>query len=145
MLHEELIRVGRNNPSPVSRVLILGYYDGATDGVLQLGDGGPVFRFDWTDEVRNPDGCDARSYTLRPLDAGALDRLTAILADYHEPKWPAWLPQWQFPTAEIQTDVTAQVDAILAQADEPEWEIATFDTVTFASLEAVPLTALLPV
>ena len=145
MLHEELIRVGRNDPSPVSRVLILGYYDGATDGVLQLGDDGPVYRFDWSDEVHNPDGSDARSYTLRPLAIDALDRLIAILADYHEPKWPAWLPQWQFPTPEIQADVTARVDAILAQADEPEWEIATSDTVTFASLEAVSVAALLPV
>ena len=139
MLHEELIRVGRNDPSPVSRVLILGYYDGATDGVLQLGDDGPVYRFDWSDEVHNPDGCDTRSYTLRPLAIDALDRLIAILADYHEPQWPTWLPQWQFPTPEIQTDVTAQVDAILAQADEPEWKILATDAVEFSSFDARPV------
>ena len=131
------IHPGTNAPSPVSRVLILGFYDGATDGVLQLGDGGPVYRFDLCDEEHNPEGCDTRSYILRPLADDALDRLTAILAEYHEPKWPAWLPVWQFPTPQIQADVTARVDAILA-AGEPEWVITTTDTVEFTNFEAHP-------
>lgn len=132
------IQAGPNEPSAISRVLILGYYDGATDGVLQLGDGGPVYRFDWADEEHNPVGCDTRSYTLRPLSDDALDRLTAILADYHEPKWPAWFPRWEFPTPEIQADVTAQVDNILATAGEPEWEITTADTFGFGHFDACP-------
>jgi hypothetical protein len=124
----------------VARVLILGYSDGATDGVLQLG-GGPVYRFDWSDEVHNPDGCDTRSYILRPLADDALDQLATILAEYHQPKWPAWLPIWQFPTPEIQADVTARVDAILATAGEPEWEITAADTVAFATFDARPVAA----
>lgn len=130
------IHDGPNNPSPVTRVLILGYYDGATDGVLQLGDSGPVYLFDWSDEAHNQDGCDTRSYSLRALADDALDRLTASLAEYHEPKWPAWLPLWQFPTPEIQADVTARVDAILATAGEPEWYIATTDAVEFSAFDA---------
>src|SRR5262245_10767151 len=39
------LREGNNYPSPVTRVLALGYYDGPTNGVLQCGDGGPVCKF----------------------------------------------------------------------------------------------------
>jgi hypothetical protein len=45
---------GVNDPSPVSRVVVFGYSDGATDGVMELA-GGAVYRFDQVGETHNPD------------------------------------------------------------------------------------------
>jgi len=45
-MFESDFRPGINDSSPVGRVLILGYSDGATGGVLHLAEGGRVYRFD---------------------------------------------------------------------------------------------------
>jgi hypothetical protein len=126
---------GLNDPSPVSRVFAFGYYDGATDGVLQLGDGGPVYRFDWAEE---PTPGREREYTLRPLPAGSFERLAAIVGEHIEPHWPAWVPIWKFPSEEVQRDVERRVDAVLDQAGEPKWQITTSDTVSFGAVAAEP-------
>lgn len=131
-------REGWNAPSPVGRVLILGYYDGATDGVLQL-NGGRVYRFDLLDEARNADGLDEREYELRPLPADALDRLVRAIGEYITPTWPVWLPVWRFPSPETEQAVRRQVDAVLEAAATPAWHIVTNDTVEFATLTARPL------
>src|SRR4051812_42058969 len=107
------LRRGGNDPSPVTRVLILGYYDGATDGVLQLGDGGPEYRFEMTRERHDPDGCDERTFDLRPLPAGALDRLADALAPYHAARWPVWAPLWTFPSDGARQAAEGLVAAIL--------------------------------
>ena len=129
---------GINAPSGVSRVLILGYSDGATDGVLQFGDGGPVYRFDLEREAHNPGGCDERTFELRPLPADALDRIAAGLEPYQPSRWPVWAPLWTFPTAEARQAVERLVDDVLAEAGPVTWAITTTDTVAFARFMAVP-------
>jgi hypothetical protein len=129
-------REGLNAPSPVTRVLILDYYDGAFGGVLQLGEGGPVFKFDCSKEVPNPDGVDERHYDLQPLSSDALDRLERVIGEYIPSTWPTWLPVWTFPTAEIKESVNRKVDDILGCGGPAEWQIATSDTVNFGSLTA---------
>ncbi|MEO2088043.1 MAG: hypothetical protein ABGY75_00900, partial [Gemmataceae bacterium] len=71
--------------------------------VLQLGDGGPVYRFDWSDSTNEQDM--ERHFTLRLLPAGAFDQLVSIIAEHIEPKWPAWLPPWKFSSDQIKADV----------------------------------------
>jgi hypothetical protein len=115
-----------------------GYYDGATHGLLQFGDDGPVFRFDLADpewEEKGPSSVE-RTYTLRSLPADALDRFAAAIVPYITPRWPAWCPVWHFPTPEIWREVETRTDAILAQAGPPEWTITTSDFATFASFRA---------
>lgn len=124
---------GLNDPSPVSRVIAFGYYDGATDGVLLLGDG-IGYRFDLAGETHNPDRCDERRYTLRPLPAGSFEELAAVVGEHIEPRWPAWVPVWTFPSDEVRQDVERRVDAILEQADGLRWHITTSDTVRFGSV-----------
>jgi hypothetical protein len=121
---------------PVTRVLILGYHDGATDGVLQCGDGGPVYRFEMTAEARNPDGCDERTFDLRPLPPDALDRLAAALTPYHPARWPVWAPIWTFPTDDARRAVEAAVDGVLTEAGPPAWVVTTADPVRFERLTA---------
>lgn len=121
---------------PVTRVLILAYYDGATDGVLQVGEDGPEYRFEMTDEQRNPDGLDVRTFDLRPLPAGSLDRVAAALAPYHPARWPVWAPLWTFPSDVDRQAVERAVDEVLAGAGPPEWAVTTSDTVEFSTLHA---------
>jgi hypothetical protein len=128
---------GANDPSPVSRLLLFGFYDGATDGVMQLGEGGPEYHFDMTDE--NLAGDVNRSYRLRPLPAGSLDKLAAVLGEHFEPNWPVWLPRWKFPTEELRRQVDAQIEAILCQAGEPAWHVVTSDLIDFGSVVAEQL------
>lgn len=129
---------GLNDPSPVSRVIAFGYYDGATDGVMELS-GGLVYRFDWADESSEADL--ERRYTLRPLPVGSFERLAAVVGEHIEPHWPAWVPVWKFPTDEVRQDVERRVDAILDQAAEPTWQLTTSDTVRFGSVVAEPVRA----
>ncbi|MFO0799747.1 MAG: hypothetical protein U0804_19930 [Gemmataceae bacterium] len=117
------------NP-PASRVLILGFYDGATDGVVEFGPGS-VYRFDWADDSPERCGDPERTFTFRPLPADALDRLTAVITPFHAPGWPVWLPDWSFPTAADRDAVTAAVDAILSEAGARAASVTTADTVGF--------------
>jgi hypothetical protein len=124
-------------PTAARRLLILGYYDGATDGVLEA-DTGDIYRFDLLDEVHNPDGCDHRSFVLRPLPADSLDRLTEIIGEHIPPAWPHWFPIWRFSSDAIRQDVDTRIDAILAQAGGTEWESRPDDLVTFSRLTVTP-------
>jgi hypothetical protein len=130
------IRAGLNDPAPVSRVLILGYYDGATDGVLELG--GRAYRFAMADEGRLPDGPGGRAFELRPLPPGSLDRIAAALTPYHAPGWPVWAPLWDFPTADARLAVERAVDEVLSETGPPAWSITTTDTVQFRTFTATP-------
>jgi hypothetical protein len=124
---------GVHEPRPASRVLVLGYYDGATDGVIELGPG-KVYRFDLTEEVHLVVGRDERTYTLRPLPTDALDRIVAVIAPFHqEPLWPAWAPLWTFPTEADDDRATAEVDAILNEATNPIGRLTTADYWDFRS------------
>jgi len=127
-------QAGINAPSPVTRVLILGYCDGATDGVMQLGDGERVYRFEM---IR--DAAEEREFSVRPLAPDAWDDLVAIIAEHVAPKWPNWAPLWQFSNPAIQREVERKVDAILDGAGAVEWEIATPDPVGFCSVTARPM------
>ena len=109
-------------PTGCRRLLIFGYYDGATDGVLETASG-EVYRFDFVDEVRDPDGRDRRTFLLRPLPADALDRLAAVIAPYIPPAWPDWLPIWRFPDDAVRAEVESQMDAILDEAGPERWEV----------------------
>ena len=131
---------GINDPSPVTRVLILGYYDGPTNGVLRLGDGARIYRFDRTDEDGFPVSTDGREFQLRPLPPESWDRLVAIIGEHIPPSWPNWAPLWRFPSPEIQRDVESEVDAILDRAGGVEWEIATYGVGEFGRVIATPST-----
>jgi hypothetical protein len=117
---------GRHLPSPVSRVLAFGYSDGPTDGVLQVGEAGPIYRFALTAD--QPDlGEDVRLFELASLPADTLDTLTTLLSPYARPHWPTWVPRWMFPGPQVQADVEARVEEVLRQAGPVAWRVATTD------------------
>ena len=57
------IREGTNDPSPIARVIALDWYDGPTDGVLQIGNDGPGYRFALLDVRQSADEADVRAFT----------------------------------------------------------------------------------
>jgi hypothetical protein len=126
------IHDGENCLAAPPRILILGFYDGPTNGVIQFGDGGPVFEFKWVDE----DASAARTFSLARLPSGALDRLTATIAPHIEPTWPVWFPVWRFASKEVQLAVEAVVDAVLADAVPCEWHVTPTDHYSFRVFRA---------
>jgi hypothetical protein len=124
-------------PGGARRVLILGYYDGALDGVLEA-DTGDVYRFDSLAEPEQLVRQKSRSYLLKPLPADALDRLVAIIGPYSQPRWPAWLPVWQFPDEATRSDVETRTDTIVNQAGPVTWQISTDDFFSFSRFTADP-------
>jgi hypothetical protein len=113
---------GMGYPSPVTHVIGLGYYDGVTNGVLKTVDGS-VYAFDMTDERYNPDGLDSRTYELASLPPAAFDAIVRLLEPHASPRWPSWVPLWQFPSEEIRAAVEAELDQLLAPADKPTWRV----------------------
>lgn len=127
---------GDNTPSPVSRVIAFDFYDGPTDGVLQLGSNGPVYRFEPAPaETQSPD---TRRFLLRRLPNDTLNRIVDLLAPYHSPQWPCWCPIWIFPSQEIQRDVEEKLDRLLATSNDVEWELETPDWYQFSKATAYP-------
>lgn len=132
---------GLNRVSTPPRVIVLGFYDGPTDGVIQFGDHGPVFRFEMPeqdDQLARHAG--SREYHFCPLPPDALDRVTAVISAYVPPTEPVWFPVWRFPTPEIERSVSAAVDAILAEAGPVEWRVTTARYQTFEEFQAERLT-----
>src|SRR6266536_3812317 len=112
-LHE-----GQNYPSPFTKLLVLGYYDGPTDGVVQGGEDGSIYRYEmlaWDGETQN-----LRIFGLAPLPPDVLGRLVAVYERYEPVRWPVWLPSWHEGLEE-------EDEPLLSQAGPVEWVVATHD------------------
>ena len=98
---------GANFPSPVQKVLVFGYYDGPTNGVLQCADG-QVYCFDLL--AWEPDTQDVRVFGLSPMPRQTWQQLSALCRGHGFP-WPEPLRQ--------------SIEDILRQAGPVEWVLAT--------------------
>jgi hypothetical protein len=131
------LREGTDLPSPITRALAFGYHDGPTEGVLQVGQSGEVYRFTLSGELRGKgrDDTDLRVFALAPLPRDALEVLAAVLAPHFTPNWPLWVPVWRFPNKAAQEEVEQRIDDILQQAGPVKWHVTTEDL--FGTLQAV--------
>src|SRR5262249_14377819 len=122
-------REGANYPSPVTRVVALGYYDGPTQGVLQCGDDGPVYKFGLIEGPFSADDglWDMRVFAVAPLPGRALARLTEAYSRFWAPRWPVWVPMWHFADPTDEQAMNRLSDEVLGQAGPTEWVIATCD------------------
>jgi hypothetical protein len=121
-LHE-----GSNYPSPFTKLLGLGYYDGPTNGLLLEGQDGRVYKFDLLDELYNSEGIDLRIFSLAALPSEAFDQLVDALCRYKTPHWPVWVPIWQFPTPDVREAIDRVTNQVLQQAGAIQWVVAAFD------------------
>ena len=124
---EPCLHEGTNFPSPFTRVLALGYYDGPTNGLAQCGEDGPVYKFDLLDELYNPEGLDLRAFALAPAPRNSLAELITAYSPHLSPQWPLWVPLWMLPTKEIQQAMERVTDEVLGRAGAVEWILAAAD------------------
>jgi hypothetical protein len=109
--------------SPFDRAIVLGWYDGPTEGLVRCGTCGRIHRFERLDSVDEDRG--VRLYSLAPLPADTMDRLVDMLAPFLPPSWPIWAPLWKFPTEDDRIAVDRAVDELMARTAAPECVIAT--------------------
>src|SRR5262245_65937806 len=117
------LREGINDPSPISRVVVLDWYDGPIGGVLQIGNNGPAYRFALLDERQSADEADVRVYGLCPVPSHGFERLADGLSQHSKPRWPVWVPVWQFPTDESRQDMESLADDIVNRAGPLTWVV----------------------
>jgi hypothetical protein len=110
-------------PSPFDRAIVLGWYDGPTEGLVRCGACGRNHRFELLDSVDEDRG--VRLYSLAPVPADTMDRLVEALAPFMTPSWPMWAPLWKFPTEVDRIAVDRAVDELIARADAPEFVVTT--------------------
>ena len=118
----ELTRILKG-ASPFDRAVVLGWYDGPTDGLVRCVACKRVYRFELLDSVDEDRGI--RLYSLAPLPAESWDRLVDLLSPYTTPSWPMWVPLWKFPTEDDRAAVDRAVDDLIAQAKSPEFVVTT--------------------
>jgi len=100
--------------SPFDQVLILGWYDGPEEGLIRCGKCKRVYLFKSLDIVNEDE--EIRLFGLAPLPADSIDRVVLALSQYMSPKWPMWVPFWQFPTEAERETVDSLIDGILSKA-----------------------------
>ena len=94
-----------------SHVIALGYSDGPTQGLLRLQTGQDF----WFDLVVEDIDLDVRVFILRLLPADLFDSAVATIERFlGRPRWPIWVPLWQFGENEESNLVEDQLDRIRA-------------------------------
>ena len=120
-----------------TRTIVLGYYDGPTDGVIQFGEQGPVFHFSMPDEEQQlASEAKTRVFLLQPMPGDSIERITALLEPFVASKWPMWCPKWKFPSPQIESEIDSRMDTILSEAGEAEWKLTTASNNTFDVYQA---------
>jgi hypothetical protein len=77
--------------SPFTRILVFGWYDGLTSGLLQCGACGQTYFADlvtWDSEQV------ARIYVLKKVDRDKFERAIAAHGAMEPPRWPVWFPRY---------------------------------------------------
>jgi hypothetical protein len=128
-----------------TRMILLGYYDGPTEGVIQFGEGGPVFHFVMPDEeLQLSRQSFPREYVFHPMPADSLDRLETLLSEHLTPKRPAWYVDWQFDSPEAEAEADGRVAAILGEAGPAAWAVTVPDYWSFEDFRPNRVVALQP-
>lgn len=125
-----------------SRLILLGYYDGPTEGVIEF-EGGRSFHFEMPNEEHQLSNRSLlREYTFTALPAGSVDRLETVLAEHLTPCRPIWNVNWVFPSAAAESRTNEQVSGILSQAAAPAWAVTLPANWSFENFHPVRVVAL---
>lgn len=101
------------DPGIERRLISLGFYDGTTNGLIELG-GSRSFRYDLISWDENQD---KRVYCIGPLPPSAFQKALDVLRSLGEPRWPVWNPLWKFENEEAQMSAQRALDEILGPAE----------------------------
>lgn len=113
-------------PSPLTKIIDFGYYDGPVSGVAWSEKCSLDLRFD----LLASDAADnLRIYCLSTLPAGSFElliRACATTEDGEPPEpWREWCPMWIFPTETVRAETERTVAAVRARATPPLFVIGT--------------------
>lgn len=127
----------KEGPHPFSRMVVLGFYDGPTSGLIQCQKCSAEFYFDmlnWDDDH------EVRVFRLTPLPRGSLERVVRAWAEAGPPRWPVWVPQRnRLSSEEARHKVDQTLHEVLAQAGQPEHVLSwTGYADTILTIERVP-------
>jgi hypothetical protein len=67
---------------------------------------------------------EVRVVSLSPLPGEAFQELVDALSKYELPKWPIWVPKWQFSSEEAKRIADSQVARTLEEASNPNLIVA---------------------
>ena len=110
--------------SPFSKIIAFGYYDGPTSGVAQCSECSSAYRFDivgWDERQ------DVRVYMLAPLSKGVFMEIVNILSESDLPKWPVWVPRWDFASRKNEALTNAKIEGLLSSAGTGKYVLSTED------------------
>jgi hypothetical protein len=115
-----------NEVWPVGSVIALGFYDGATDGLLKCELCSVAFKFSL---IVSDEDDEVRVFRLQRIAAGSFERIVDFISNHlGGPMWPVWVPIWNFPSVDSRSDVENVLRETLAQAGETE---AVFASASF--------------
>ena len=109
------IGVVRDVPSPFSRIVATGFYDGPTDGLVECGACRSIYVFeklDWDDQQ------DIRVFSLSPVVCDELDGLMESVVVYG-----GILPIWVVP-ADVPADFRRRLEVVMRSAAPAEFVVA---------------------
>jgi hypothetical protein len=96
-------------------MIVLGFYDGPTAGIVECALSHRVYRFemlDWDDEQR------VRIFRLAEMPPETVAECVAVFAP-QQPKWPIWVPGAASGPEVGQVAANQQLETILASAKPP--------------------------
>jgi hypothetical protein len=126
------LRAGEMAVPEGSRLLILDFYDGMTEGIIELGSSGPVLFLKMTGNELC--GEVFRTFHVQELPEDSFEECVRILAEAQAPKWPVWYPIWEFNDEETQHAVEAVFDKVLSQGRRTEWELTSEDIINMENI-----------
>ncbi|MCA1789614.1 MAG: hypothetical protein LC667_07095 [Thioalkalivibrio sp.] len=119
----------------VARLIALGYYDGPTEGLVELADGSGVYRFDMIDA--DPER-DLRAIKLSALPSDTFDEIVNVLESELGPaRWPVWVPRWEFGSEARRHETEERIDSMCARARP--FAIAACDDTLERCLKVAPI------
>ena len=104
------------------RILCLGYYDGPTSGMAKCAESAKAYRFEL---VAWDSNCENRIYSLAETDMDVFNSVVQTLTRLEEPRWPFWVPRWQFSSSIEKSHLSSRVDQALATIPAASLLIAT--------------------
>ena len=110
-------------------VIVLGFYDGMTDGLCQFDHEPDACRFSLLDERIPPDDVNDRLFALARLPAGGGAELIAALSFLGPPTGSVWAPSWT-PDGTARWRRAEEILERLESSREPAFAIVRGDDLT---------------
>jgi hypothetical protein len=119
--------------SPFSKMIVFGYYDGATSGVVLCGGCSAAYTFEMLaldgdgkyDRQAWDRGEEMRIFSLAALPSQSFARLVDTLTRIEAPKWPVWVPSRASSQEQLLQVVDKEVNAIVSAASHPGLVVAS--------------------